>query len=166
VDRDRFAAIHCSIARAAGAVADPWTLLVLRDLFLGMRRYEELRRDLGVATNVLADRLDRLVAEGLAERHPYAARPMRYEYRLTDAGRELYGIVVALMAWGDRHRAGPGGAPMRLVHAGHAAVPAVTCDRCGEVLTPETVRPLSGPGGRSAPGTALVAEFLGGASGR
>src|SRR5690349_8852205 len=132
VDRDRFADIHCSVARAGGLVADPWTLLILRDLFLGLRRYEELRRDLGVATNVLADRLDRLVSAGLAERHRYAERPVRHEYRLTDAGRDLYGVVLALMAWGDRHLAAEG-PPLRLIHAacGKSAAPTVACDQCG-----------------------------------
>lgn len=161
MDRERFAAIHCSVARTAGLVADPWTLLILRDLFLGMTRYEELRRDLGVATNVLADRLDRLVEGGLAERRPYAERPVRHEYRLTEAGRELYDVVLALLAWGDRHLADQG-PPLRLVHTGCGApvVPTMTCDRCGGELTPDTVVAVPGPGGRTAPGTALVARFL------
>lgn len=161
MDRERFAAIHCSVARAAGLVADPWTLLILRDLFLGMTRYEELRRDLGVATNVLADRLDRLVEGGLAERRPYAERPVRHEYGLTEAGRDLYDVVLALLAWGDRHLADQG-PPLRLVHTGCGApvVPTMTCDRCGGGLTPDTVVAVPGPGGRTAPGTALVARFL------
>lgn len=144
-------------------VGDPWALLVLRDLFLGLTRYDELRRDLGVATNVLADRLDRLVSAGLVTREAYQEAPVRHEYRLTDAGRDLYGVVVALMAWGDRHLA-PDGAPMRLVHddCGHPTVPTVTCDQCGGVLTDATVSVRPGPGGRNAPGTAVVAERLAG----
>lgn len=161
MDRDRFAAIGCSVARTAGLIADPWTLLVLRDLFLGLNRYEELHRDLGVATNVLADRLERLVSGGLVTRHTYQQRPVRDEYRLTPAGRDLYGVVLALLAWGDRHlaRAGP---PMTLVHAacGRPTRPVVSCDTCGGELTDNTVRTYPGPGGAPGPGTALIAARL------
>ena len=161
MDRDRFAAIGCSVARTAGLIADPWTLLVLRDMFLGLARYEELHRDLGVATNVLADRLERLVSSGLATRHTYQQRPARHEYRLTPAGRDLYGVVLALLAWGDRHLA-PSGPPMTLVHTacGQPTVPTVSCDKCGGELTDDTVRAYPGPGGFPGPGTALIAEFL------
>ncbi|RJL23095.1 winged helix-turn-helix transcriptional regulator [Bailinhaonella thermotolerans] len=157
MDRNRFADIHCSVSRAAGVAADPWTLLILRDLFLGLNRYEELRRDLGIATNVLADRLDRLVADGLAERHAYQDNPLRHAYRLTPAGRDLYPVLLTLLAWGDRHRS-EGGPPLRLLHAdcGHPAVPSLTCSHCGGALTPETTTAAPGPGGRAAPGTALV----------
>lgn len=161
MDRDRFAAISCSIARTAGLVADPWTLLVLRDLFLGLHRYDELRRDLGVATNVLADRLDRLVVAGLVRREAYQQAPVRHEYRLTAAGRDLHGVVLALLAWGDRHLA-PDGPPLLVVHhdCGHRTAPTVTCDRCGGALTDDSVDVRPGPGGRHGPGTALIAERL------
>ncbi|MFE9424799.1 winged helix-turn-helix transcriptional regulator [Kitasatospora sp. NPDC006697] len=162
MDRNRFAAIHCSVARAAGAVADPWTLLVLRDLFLGLRRFEELRQDLGIATNILTDRLDRLVAEGLAERRPYSSHPLRHEYHLTPAGEDLHGVVLALLAWGDRHRAGGDGVPLVPEHTvcGHPAVATVVCDHCGGTLTADSVSYRPGPGGRQAPGTSLVATRL------
>lgn len=161
MDRDRFAGIACSVARTSGIVADPWALLVLRDLFLGLTRYDELRRDLGVATNVLADRLDRLVAAGLVTREAYRRAPVRHEYRLTEPGRDLYGVVLALMAWGDRHLA-TDGPPMRLVHddCGHETGPVVACDRCGGELTHANVTVRPGPGGRHAPGTAVIAERL------
>ncbi|PZF86299.1 winged helix-turn-helix transcriptional regulator [Jiangella anatolica] len=161
MDRDRFAGISCSVARAAGVVGDPWALLVLRDLYLGLTKYDELRRDLGVATNVLADRLNRLVTAGLVTREAYRDAPVRHEYRLTEAGHDLYGVVVALMAWGDRHLA-PDGPPMLLVHAGcgEVTVPTVVCDTCGGPLTDDTVTVRPGPGGRHAPGTAVIAERL------
>jgi DNA-binding HxlR family transcriptional regulator len=161
MDRERFAAIHCSVARSAGVVADPWTLLVLRDLFLGVGRFETLRRDLGVATNVLADRLDRLVADGLVVRHQYTHRPPRDEYQLTAAGRDLYTVMLTLLAWGDRHR-GVDGPPMRLIHTscGKPTTPKVTCSRCGGELSIDTVTAKPGPGGRTAPGTALIADLL------
>ena len=163
MDRDRFAAISCSVARTAGLIGDPWTLLVLRDMFLGLSRYEDLHRDLGVATNVLADRLDRLVAGGLATRQAYQQRPVRHEYLLTPSGRDLYGVVVAMLAWGDRHLAADG-PPMTLVHAtcGHPTAPKVTCARCGGELTHDTVGTRPGPGGSAGPGTALIGKLLGG----
>jgi DNA-binding HxlR family transcriptional regulator len=161
VDRNRFAAMHCSIARTAGVVGDPWTLLVLRDLFLGINRYEELRRDLGIATNMLADRLDRLVSDGLVERRRYEQRPPRDEFLLTARGRDLFTVALTVMAWGDRHEA-PDGPPMRLRHdgCGHPATPRVTCDHCGGELRLDNVTVLPGPGGRDAPGTTVVAERL------
>jgi len=163
MDRNRFAGISCSVARTAGLIGDPWTLLVLRDIFLGLSRYEDLHRDLGVATNVLADRLDRLVACGLATRHAYQQRPVRHEYVLTPSGRDLYGIMLAMLAWGDRHLAADG-PPMTVVHAtcGHPAVPTVTCDHCGGELTDDTVSTRPGPGGSAGPGTAVIGRLLGG----
>ncbi len=161
VRSERFAGMHCSVARASAVVADQWTVLILRDLFLGLNRYEDLRADLGIATNILADRLDHLVAEEVVERVAYQQRPARYEYVLTSAGRELYGVVLTLLTWGDRHRvvAGP---PLVPVHSacGRPADPRVTCGHCGGELTPEDVTHTAGPGGRTAPGTALVHTVL------
>ncbi|MFI1581040.1 winged helix-turn-helix transcriptional regulator [Embleya sp. NPDC020630] len=164
MNKDRFADMSCSVARTAALIADPWALLVLRDLFLGLARFDELRRDLDIATNVLADRLDRLQAAGLVVREPYQQRPVRHEYHLTDAGRDLYGVVLSLLAWGDRHLA-VDGVPMRLVHktCGRPCTPTVTCDHCGERLVDEAVEVLPGPGGRDAPGTTVIARKLFGA---
>jgi DNA-binding HxlR family transcriptional regulator len=93
----------CSIARTLGVVGDRWTLLVVRDIALGLYRFDELLDSLGVASNVLTDRLNRLVDEGVLERVPYRERPPRFEYRLTKKGRELGVALLALMQWGDRH---------------------------------------------------------------
>src|SRR5690348_10545527 len=93
----------CSIARTLEVVGDRWTLLILRDVALGLRRFDELHADLGVATNVLTDRLNRLVSDGILERTRYRERPERYEYRLTAKGGELGVVLLALMQWGDRH---------------------------------------------------------------
>jgi DNA-binding HxlR family transcriptional regulator len=164
---ERFARMHCSVARAAAVVADRWTVVILRDLFLGLNRYEDLRADLGIATNILADRLDHLVAEGVVERVAYQERPVRYAYELTDVGRDLYGVVLTLLTWGDQHRSvvGP---PLLLVHeaCGSAAEARVTCSHCGGELRPEEVRHAPGPGGRTEPGTALVHTVLRGAGRR
>lgn len=124
----------CSVARALEVVGERWTLLILRDAFLGVRRFEDFQRSLGIARNVLTARLQRLVDEGLLERRPYQQRPVRYEYRLTDMGRDLWPTVVALMKWGDRHLAGPEGPPRLLLHRGCGGEvdDRRTCGRCGE----------------------------------
>ncbi|HJO20101.1 MAG TPA: helix-turn-helix domain-containing protein, partial [Acidimicrobiales bacterium] len=93
---------RCSIARTLEAVGDRWTLLILRDLFRGVRRFERLHGDLGIARNLLTDRLRRLEEAGVVQRVPYQERPVRHEYRLTAKGRDLSPALVALMAWGDR----------------------------------------------------------------
>jgi DNA-binding HxlR family transcriptional regulator len=93
----------CSIARTLGVVGDRWTLLVVRDVVLGLHRFDQLLASLGVASNVLSDRLNRLVAEGILERVRYSERPERFEYRLTKKGRELGVALLALMQWGDRY---------------------------------------------------------------
>jgi DNA-binding HxlR family transcriptional regulator len=93
----------CSIARALEVVGDRWTLLIIRDVALGLHRFDELLESLGVASNVLTDRLNRLVDEGVLERVLYSERPRRFEYRLTKKGSELGVALLALMQWGDRH---------------------------------------------------------------
>jgi DNA-binding HxlR family transcriptional regulator len=93
----------CSIARTLEIVGERWTLLIVRDAFLGLRRFDEFHASLGIARNVLSDRLSRLVEEGILERVRYSERPERYEYRLTRKGRELNVALAALRQWGDRH---------------------------------------------------------------
>src|SRR6478672_3930709 len=94
---------NCSIAGALEIVGERWTLLIIRDAFLGLRGFDEFRQSLGVARNVLTDRLNRLVAEGILERVPYSERPARFEYRLTPKGRELNVALAGLRQWGDRY---------------------------------------------------------------
>jgi DNA-binding HxlR family transcriptional regulator len=94
---------NCSIARALEVVGERWTLLIIRDTFLGLSRFDQFQESLGVAPNVLSDRLNRLVDEGILERRAYSERPPRSEYRLTKKGRELAVPLLALMQWGDRH---------------------------------------------------------------
>ena len=139
---------HCSIARALEVLGDRWTLLVIRDAFLGLRRFDDFQRDLGVARNVLADRLSRLVEEGVLERVRYQERPERFEYRLTDKGIDLWPAIVALMQWGDRHLSEGEGPPLRLEHrdCGGAITDRRTCDKCGAGLGARDVRVSAGPG--------------------
>ncbi len=109
---------RCSVARAAAVVGDAWTVLVLRDLFNGIRRFDDLATHLGIARNVLTRRLAALVAEGVVAKVPYrepGARE-RSEYRLTPAGHDLRPVILAMLEWGDAHRAGPGGPPVRVEH--------------------------------------------------
>ena len=102
----------CSIARSLEAIGDRWTMLVVRDAFLGVRRFEEFQDRLGVARNILSDRLGRLVDDGILEKRPYQERPQRFEYRLTEKGRDLFPVMISLMKWGDAYALDPGGPPM------------------------------------------------------
>jgi len=94
---------NCSIARSLEIVGERWTLLIIRDVFLGRRRFDQLQESLGIARNVLTDRLNRLVDEGVLERVLYSERPERYEYRLTSMGVDLNIALAALRQWGDRY---------------------------------------------------------------
>jgi len=140
----------CSIAATLEAVGDRWTLLILRDLFRGVRRFEALHRDLGIARNLLTDRLHRLTELGMVHRVPYQDRPVRSEYRLTTKGADLSSALVALMRWGDRWYA-TDGPPTLLVHdaCGTPLDQAVSCPSCDEFVTPHHIRSRPGPG-RSA----------------
>lgn len=130
---DETAEQRCSIARALAVIGERWTLLVIREAFLGVRRFDGFHERLGIARNVLTQRLTRLVAEGVLEKVPYQECPIRHEYRLTERGRDLYPVLVGLMAWGDRW-CPPADGPQRvLVHrdCGHVVEAATTCPDCG-----------------------------------
>ena len=103
LNRDYEGQEHCGVARSLEIVGERWTLLIVRDAFLGMRRFEEFQEDLGIARNVLTDRLNRLVDEDIFERVLYSERPERYEYKLTKKGRDLSLALTALRQWGDEY---------------------------------------------------------------
>jgi DNA-binding HxlR family transcriptional regulator len=128
----------CSVAGTLGLVGERWTLLILRDVFLGRRRFSEMQRSMGVARNVLAARLERLVEEGILERRRYSESPERYEYFLTEKGLDLWPVLVSLLHWGDRHLDRDGGAAMTLVHkrCGGEIDEHRICGRCGEPMGP------------------------------
>jgi DNA-binding HxlR family transcriptional regulator len=132
----------CSIARTLGVVGDRWTVLLLRDLANGIRRFDDLARHLGVARDVLTRRLNALVDSGVAEKVAYREKGVRtrYEYRLTAAGEDLRAVLAAFMDWGDRHLAGPEGPPMVMRHEGcDAAVHAeLVCERGHSVVVGQT----------------------------
>jgi DNA-binding HxlR family transcriptional regulator len=131
----------CSIARTLEVVGERWSLLVLRDALVGLRRFDEFRSSLGIASNVLAARLDRLCDEGLLERRLYQTRPERHEYLLTDKGRELAPALLVLMQWGDRYYPEPDGPPRVAEHVGCGGEVehTVTCRGCGEQPGPGAV---------------------------
>jgi DNA-binding HxlR family transcriptional regulator len=91
------------VASTLEVVGERWTLLIIRDVFMGIRRFEELQRDLGIARNVLQARLERLVEEGILVKRPYQERPLRSEYRMTEKGADLWPVLVAMLKWGDRY---------------------------------------------------------------
>jgi DNA-binding HxlR family transcriptional regulator len=145
-----------SVGRALALVGERWTLLILRESFFGVRRFGQLARNLDIPRPTLSARLRTLVDAGLLERVAYARAPDRHEYRLTDAGRDLFGAIVALMRWGDAHLAGPDGPPIVLRHdaCGEIADPRLTCHHCGEEIDARNVTPEAGPAFRErhAPG--------------
>jgi DNA-binding HxlR family transcriptional regulator len=139
----------CSVARALEVVGERWTILILRDVFLGLRRFEDLQRNLGVARNVLASRLERLVEHGVLQKRAYQERPLRHEYVLTDKGRDLWPVVSSLMVWGDRHTPAPEGPPTVLIHrdCGGSLGADRICGRCGvHAADIRQVRAVAGPG--------------------
>jgi DNA-binding HxlR family transcriptional regulator len=145
---EAFATQNCSIARTLSVLGERWALLVLRELFLGRRRFDQMQAELGIATNVLSQRLSALVEEGIAERRRYSDHPERFEYRLTEKGRELQPVMLAFLRWGDSHKAGRTGPPVETVHTecGHAFHMVPTCSHCGEQVKPHEVHLRLGPG--------------------
>jgi len=143
-----FTGQQCSVAAALAVVGERWTLLILREILLGRTRFEELRRETGVATNILTDRLQTLVDHGLLRRE---AGGEHVEYRPTRKGADVEPILGALMRWGDAYAA-PDGPPRVVVHTvcGHDAHPRPHCSHCGELVTPDTVVARPGPGATAA----------------
>lgn len=146
--RASFADMPCSVARTLEVVGEWWSLLVVRDCLLGVSRFDHLRERLGIARNVLSDRLDTLVAHGVLERRPYQDHPPRYDYLLTDKGRDLWPVVVALREWGDRWAGWDPAPPLELVHrpCGHATQVVPTCARCRGVLHLDDLASRPAPG--------------------
>jgi DNA-binding HxlR family transcriptional regulator len=138
----------CSIAGALEVVGERWSLLIVRNVFLGLRRFDQIQQNLGIARNVLQTRLQRLTEQGVLERRQYQQRPPRYEYLLTEKGMDLWPTMVALMQWGDRHAAPAGGAAVLLEHrgCGGRVDEHRVCERCGARLTARQSRALPGPG--------------------
>jgi DNA-binding HxlR family transcriptional regulator len=136
-----------ALTHIADIVGDPWTPLLVAASFFGLRRFDDFRRELGIASNILAVRLELLVRQRILVRRAYQRHPARHEYRLTDKGRDLFPYALVLNAWGDRWLASAAGPPYQLRHAarGHEAVPVVRCSHCHAPLAPENVAPARRP---------------------
>ncbi|HWI25823.1 MAG TPA: helix-turn-helix domain-containing protein [Stellaceae bacterium] len=143
----------CSVARTLAVIGDRWSLLILRDCFLRVRRFEEFEARLRITRHLLADRLKKLVAAGVLVRVAYQERPRRYEYRLTEKGLDLNAVLLAMVHWGDTHMAGESGAPKLYEHRDCGGIfdPTMCCSACGGAVTARNIRILDGPGAASAP---------------
>ena len=142
----------CSLARTVSVIGDRWTLLILRDCFLGVRRFDDFQARLGVTRHVLADRLNKLVEHEVLARTPYLQHPPRFEYRLTQKGRELHPVIMGLVHWGDTHMAGDEGRPLLHRHKGCGCDfdPVLVCSVCAEPVAARDVETRPGPGARLA----------------
>ncbi len=138
----------CSLAKSLEVIGERWSLLIVRDVMAGNRRFSGIQSSLGIARNVLASRLERLVDEDILERRAYQESPPRHEYFLTEKGLDLWPALLALMHWGDRHSAGPDGPPLRVRHkeCGGEVSDRGICEACGEVLTARDAEAVPGPG--------------------
>jgi DNA-binding HxlR family transcriptional regulator len=147
VERKSFAEMHCSLAQCLEVVGEWWSLLIVRDAFLGIKRFDQFQERLHISRNILNQRLTSMVDHGVFEKVQYSERPPRYEYRLTPKGRDLWPVLTAMRQWGDRYAA-PDGPPLLMAHegCGEVAEAVITCSRCGEPLTPDNVRAVGGPG--------------------
>jgi DNA-binding HxlR family transcriptional regulator len=143
-----FADMNCSIAQTLELVGEWWTLLIIRDVFLGIHRFDDFVERLGISRNVLTDRLDKLVDAEILQRRPYDTGRGRYDYVLTERGRALWPVLTALRQWGDEWLLGEGNEPIVLRHAtcGHLTHAVATCRECGEALDPRSVSAEPGPG--------------------
>jgi DNA-binding HxlR family transcriptional regulator len=148
MQRTRFGDMACSIARTLEIAGEPWSPLVIRDVWVGINRFDDLQRELGISRKVLAERLRWLVEQGVLERRAYSERPVRHEYALTGKGAELCEILMTMTAWGDRWTAGEAGPPVLLRHenCGEVTSAEVRCARCGERMQAGNVHVEPGPG--------------------
>ena len=147
MERKSFSDMHCSVAQCLEVVGEWWTMLIVRDAFLGVTRFDQFQERLGISRNVLNQRLAHLVEKGIFDKVAYSEHPPRYDYRLTDMGRDLWPVLTTMRQWGDRYLA-PDGPPLELVHKGcdHEAAMVLTCAACGERVGPRDVRAVPGPG--------------------
>ena len=142
--RTDFTEMICSVARTIGTVGEQWSLLIMRDAFLGVRRFEDFQRHLGIARNILSDRLGKLVDEGVLEKRRYSTRPERFEYRLTEKGHDMYPVLLTLQQWGDRWVLGDQeeDRPRRIIHKAceNDITAILACNHCGGEVTARSVR--------------------------
>lgn len=140
MERKSFAEMDCSVAQCLEVVGEWWSMLVIRDAFLGVSRFDEFQRRLGISRNILQQRLARLVEAGVLQKVAYSQHPERFDYKLTQKGRDLWPVLTTMRQWGDRYAA-PAGPPLQLRHqgCGEIAQSVLVCDRCGEPIGPKDV---------------------------
>ncbi|MEU4400175.1 helix-turn-helix domain-containing protein [Micromonospora orduensis] len=148
MQRTQFSALACSIARTLDVIGEPWSPLILRDVYAGTHRFAQLQRGLGVSRKVLTERLNWLVDQGVLTRREYSARPVRHEYLLTDKGRELCDLLLVMVRWGDRWTAGEAGPPVLYRHhaCGKISHVELRCSECEQPMRATDVDLLPGPG--------------------
>ena len=152
MQRTQFSDMTCSIARTLDIIGEPWSPLILRNVYVGITRFEQLQQDLGISRKVLTERLKWLVETGVLERREYSSRPLRHEYTLTTKGMELCDLLLVMVRWGDRWLAGEAGPPVLYRHhacgeIGHVELHCSVCDR---PMRATDVDVLPGPGSDAA----------------
>ena len=147
VQRISFEDMTCSVAQCLDVVGEWWSLLIIRDAFLGVTRFDDFQARLGISRNILTQRLNHLVDSGVLKRVAYSEHPPRSEYRLTSKGRDLWHVITAMRQWGDQWAA-PGGPPVETRHTacGHIVTAVPVCSHCGEPLDARSVTAVAGPG--------------------
>ena len=148
MQRTDFSEMECSIARSLAIAGEPWSPLVIRDVFVGINRFEDIQRDLGISRKVLSERLRHLVDAGILERREYSERPLRHEYALTEMGQEFVDVLMSMVRWGDRWTAGDAGPPVLYRHRSCGQITHVEphCAVCGEAMRSTDVDVEPGPG--------------------
>lgn len=148
-----------SVAKALEVIGERWSLLIVRTVMHGNRRFGEMQESLGIARNVLSARLQRLVDEEILERRAYQENPPRYEYFLTEKGLDLWPALIALLNWGDRYSPGPEGPRRLIVHkeCGGTVSERGICESCGKLLTARDAKQVPGPGARQPVGAGTAA---------
>ncbi len=152
MQRTDFGEMACSIARTLDVVGESWSPLVLRDVYVGLTRFDQIQADLGISRKVLTERLNNLVDQGVLERRPYDRRP-RFEYVLTDKGTELVDLLMVMVGWGDKWLAGQAGPPVLYRHHACGEISSVDlrCAHCGQPMHASNVEILPGPGAAAGP---------------
>jgi DNA-binding HxlR family transcriptional regulator len=153
MQRTQFGAMACSIARTLDVAGEPWSPLIVRNIYVGINRFDQLQQSLGISRKVLAQRLRWLTQAGVLERREYSDKPVRHEYALTEMGLDLVEVLMVMVRWGDTWLAGQAGPPVLYRHhaCGRISHVELRCCECGEPMRPADIDVLPGPG--SAPGS-------------
>jgi DNA-binding HxlR family transcriptional regulator len=159
MQRTQFGEMACSIARTADVIGEPWSPLILRNIYIGVTRFDQLQQSLGISRKVLAERLRWLTGNGVLERREYSGKPPRYEYVLTVKGLELFEVLMVMVRWGDKWLAGEAGPPVLYRHhaCGQISHAELHCSGCGKPMSATDIDVLPGPGSAAPGGSAARA---------